>query len=337
MHLAGVGPKEKKQFRLKELSAPPLPSAGRKAPTGIEGVDDLYWRVREQLEQGGCATWDWLENDFYKISFTPEGGITSLYDKVHHRELIAPGRPYGAFTPVYEVTERAVGEDYLYVRRNMGRNRKAVRTHRSPGRLYNVEIQENGPLYTRVMLSYRLDGMRDCAVVLTAYKRSPRLDVDLRFHKQSVWEPENVYLSLPFGGEIWLDKAAAQMRPRVDQLPGTCVDFYAVQNGLAFLQEDSSLIVATPDAPLVWMGTLRAHPIRLMGEDVPNQDETYSWVMNNFWETNFKASLGGFYQFRYCLELAEGRNAADAFRRAETMNEGVLTFYRFEEKGGATV
>ena len=327
-----LAPGEKKTFRLRELPAPALPSAGLKAPTGIEGVDDLYWHVQEQLAQGGCATVDWLENRFYKIQFTPEVGVTSLYDKENRRELIAPGRPYAAFTPVYEVTERAVGEDYLFVRRNMGRNRKAARTRRSAGKLCDVRVLENGPLYTRVELGYRLEGVQECAVILTAYKLCPRLDVDFRLHKESVWEPENLYLSLPFAGEVWLDKAGARLRPRVDQLPGTCVDFYAVQNGLWFRQEQGGLIVASPDAPLVWMGTLRAHPIRLMGEGAPNQDEVYSWVMNNFWETNFKASLGGFYQFHYSLELSGARDVPAAFRRAESLCEGVLTFYRFEER-----
>lgn len=327
-----LAPKQKKVFRLKELPVPMLPSAGLKARTGIEGVDDLNWRVQEQLNQGGCATCDWLENRFYRIRFVPEQGVVSIFDKVRGQELMAPGRPYGAFTPVYEVTERAVGEDYLFVRRNMGRNRKAVRTHRSAGRLFDVKVLENGALYTRVELSYRLDGVKECAVILTAYQRSPRLDVDFRVHKESVWEPENLYLSLPFVGEVWLDKAGAQLRPRMDQLPGTCIDFYAVQNGLVFRRETSSLIVSTPDAPLVWMGTLRAHPIRLMGEGAPNEDETYSWVMNNFWETNFKASLGGFYQFHYSLELVETRDVHKAFQRAESMNEGVLSFYRFEKQ-----
>lgn len=333
---ADLAPKEKKTYQLKEQPPQTLPSAGLKAPTGIEGVDDLYWRVQERLAAGGSATSDWLETDFFRILFTPEQGVTSLFDKVHACECIAPGRPYAAFTPVYEVTECAPGEDQGTVRRKMGRNRKLARTRRSAGALCDVIVQEDGPLYVRVQLSYRIEGAKDCAVILTAYKKSPRMDVDLRLHKASVWEPENLYLSLPFAGEIWLDKTGARLRPRVDQLPGTCVDFYAVQNGLAFCGEQSSLAVASPDAPLIWMGTLRAHPIRLMGEGAPNNDETYSWVMNNFWETNFRADLGGFYQFHYSLEALDGCAPKAALDRAETMAEGIVSFYRFEERNGGS-
>ena len=84
-----------------------------------------------------------------------------MFDKLHGRELIAEGRPYGAFTPIYEVTERDIGEDYLFVRRNMGRNRKAARTHRCPGVLYDVRVLENGALYTVWSLNTGLTAQRN--------------------------------------------------------------------------------------------------------------------------------------------------------------------------------
>jgi len=326
-------PGQTKTFKLKELPKKPLPSAGRLAETGIEGINDLYWRVARDLENGGCVSMDGIENKFYKITFEPGAGISSIYSKQEERELINRKHPYPAFTPIYEVTERDVGEDYLWVRRNMGRNRKAVRTHRSAGQMYDVKVIENGSLYSRAELKYRMDGVRECSVIVTAYKLIPRIEFDLRLHKDSVWEPENLYLSLPFEAkEIFIDKSGTVMRPRIDQLPGTCVDFYLVQNGIAFCSEKSSILLTTPDAPLVSFGTLKAHPIKLMGDGVQNCDEVYSWVMNNFWETNFKASLGGFYQFKYSLDLVQNSDAESVFKTAEAINENVLQFYMFEQE-----
>jgi hypothetical protein len=328
-----LAPQETKTFILRELAKAKLPSAGLCAETGIEGVNDLYRRVKRDLEQGGCVSIQGMENEFFSIKFLPEKGIASIFDKKHSRELLVPERPYAAFTPIYEVTPRRVGEDYLYVRRNLGRNRKAFRTHRSVGELYDVIILENGALYSRAELKYRMEGVRECSLILTAYKKMPKLDVEFRLHKDSVWEPENVYLSLPFaGGETYIDKAGAILRPRIDQLPGTCVDFYAVQNGVVFTEERQQVIVTCPDTPLIAMGPLEAHPIRLMGEEVYNGDEVYSWVMNNFWETNFKAELGGFYQFHYELALNDASEIEAAFRKAEAMNEGILQFYLFENE-----
>jgi hypothetical protein len=324
-----LAPKECKTFSLRELPAARLPSAGLCAAVGIDGVDDLYWKAEKDLEEGGCATIQGIENAHFSIRFTCGEGITSIYSKADKRELVLNDHAYAAFTPVYEVTHLDLGEDYLQVRRNMGRNRKAYRTKRSPGRLCDVRVLENGPLYSRVRLDYEMDGVQSCSIVLTAHKLAPMLGVDLRLHKNSVWEPENLYLSLPFSGkETWIDKAGALLRPRIDQLPGTCVDFYSVQNAVVF-SSDRPVAVACQDAPLIWMGSLEAHPMRLMGEGAPNSDETYGWVMNNFWETNFKASLGGFYQFHYSLFLADSPDIPAAFAMAEALNEGVLQFCRF--------
>ena len=52
-----------------------------------------------------------------------------------------------------------------------------------------------------------------------------------------------------------------------------------------------------------------------------------SWPMNNFWETNFKVDLGGFYEFRYILDVEEGEEIHDTFRRCQAENEGILTGY----------
>ena len=324
--------KQTKTFVLNELPTKPLVSAGRKALTGIDGINDLYWRISEDLENGGCISIDGIENNFFKIDFEHGTGISSIYNKQEEKELLNRQYPYAAFTPIYEVTERDIGEDYLWVRRNMGRNRKAVRTQRSAGKMYDVKILENGTLYSRAELKYHINGAQECSVIVTAYKLIPRIDFDFRVHKNSVWEPENLYLALPFSAsEIFIDKAGAIIRPRIDQLPGTCIDFYAVQNGVAFCTESSSILITTPDAPLISFGTLKAHPIKLMGENVENCDEVYSWVMNNFWETNFKASLGGFYQFSYSLNLMQGNNATEIFQAGEAFNENVLQFYMFNE------
>ncbi|ALE07311.1 hypothetical protein AL755_20515 [Arthrobacter sp. ERGS1:01] len=323
-------PGEVVKFVLREVPAPTKKLASLRASAGVDGVEDLGWDVEERRAAGGVATTGEIDNEFLRIRYRVGGGITSIFDKKNQRELIAEGRPYGAFTPIYEVTPRRMGEDYASVRRNLGRNRKAARTQRSAGKLVDVQVREDGPLYSRVELGYELDGAQDCAVILTAYKSAAKLDIDLRLHKTSVWEPENLYLSLPFvAEETHLDKAAAIMRPRIDQLPGSCVDFYALQNAVVF-NSAAPIVLVCADAPLVAMGSLEAGPVRLMGEGAPNVDEVYSWVMNNFWETNFKASLGGFHQFHYELAVLDEAPVADAFAVAESMNEGVLQFCVFD-------
>ena len=216
----------------------------------------------------------------------------------------------------------------------MGRNRKAVHTLRDFGRLTDARVTDFGPVMSRVILTYEVRGCRSAELILTSYRDLARLDVDFRLHKESRLEPENVYLALPFArpdAVFYADKTGCVFRPRIDQIPGTCTDYYELQNAVAWVRGGRSLLVELPDAPMISMGSLLPHDIRLAGDPLrKNTDPVYSWVMNNFWETNFRASLGGFYQFRYSLRLMDTDRAEECFAAAGADNAGILCFTSFD-------
>lgn len=155
----------------------------------------------------------------------------------------------------------------------------------------------------------------------------------MRVHKTSKWEPENLFISLPFsaGDEsiLYFDKTGCIIRPGLDQLPGTCQDFYLLQNAVSWMGTDKSVSVILRDAPLVYLGKLEAKEIQLCnGKDIEhNREELFSWPMNNFWETNFKADLGGFYEFRYDLVVREPERPEKLFSALKAQNEGILAEY----------
>ena len=238
---------------------------------------------------------------------------------------------YPPFTPVYEVTP--TGGDPYGTRVAMGRQRKTPGTMRSAGKITDVNITDDGPLITRATIVYSLDGAEYCDVTLTFYRNSARIDADLRLHKKSVRDPENLYLSLPFTAgkdeELWIEKTSSVLRPCIDQIPGTCTDFYLVQSGAAFVSPShGSTVIATPDTPLIAMCGPEAHKPALSRER-KNSDDLYAWVMNNFWETNFKAELGGFYQFRYSIVSTDDKNPHDAIESARNACQDFIVFTEF--------
>ncbi|GHH99832.1 glycoside hydrolase [Neobacillus kokaensis] len=260
------------------------------------------------------------ESPFVKINWTEEG-IVSWINKETGEELIHQHRKHGAFTPVYELTPAVDPKNpssIFTARSTMGRNRKGLNVKRSVGRLKKTKAVSSGPLYGVVELQFEVSGMSYYSLFLKLYTNSSRVDVAVRLHKDSVWEPENVYISLPFTSgakdneTLWLDKAGAPVRPWVDQLPGTLLDYYCIQEGLALVGENHSLMIATPDTPLVQLGSLE-HGKRLLhtqqGEE--HECQLYAWVMSNYWETNFKATLGGFYEFRYFIEWSKDHASAE--------------------------
>ncbi len=143
-------------------------------------------------------------------------------------------------------------------------------------------------------------------------------------------------MALPFGAaprsQLWLDKCGAPVRPRVDQIPGTLTDFYCVQEGVVLVGADWGIAVATPDTPLVQVGPLEYGPRRLAGEaDFGSDPEhLYTWLMTNYWETNFDADLGGFHEFRYAVRWGpELRDPQLALLACRSMSQDVLS-YRLE-------
>ena len=279
---------------------------------------------REKAGQGESDDGE-LVTPFVRIVWRAGDGIVSWFDTALSRELLRPDRRHAAFTPVHEVTPVPGRDDVWPVRGKMNLNRKGEDAVRSSGRLIGSGGVEAGDVFVSTSLDYGVPGISLYTVELRAYLDSPRVDVAVRMHKDSVWEPENVYLSLPFttgtpGSQVWLDKAGAAVRPRIDQIPGTLTDFYSVQEGFAIVSEGYGVAVATPDSHLIQLGALEHGPRLLAGDPALADDPAhpYAWLMTNYWETNFAAELGGFYEFRYSVmwgdELADEASALGACR-----------------------
>ena len=324
-----LAPMEHAVYRLEETEAPAPQMIGMTCDYGADGVRDLAFD-RKRDPDWACTPFE-IVTPRLRVRWEIGKGVTSIFDKNRQRELIAD-ESETAFEPIYEVTP--IRSDPCTERRAMGRNRKAPHTLRHFGKLTDAAVADFGPVMCRVILRYAVKGCKSFELILTAYRDLPRLDVDVRMHKESCLEPENVYLALPFAtpdSTCWADKTGCVFRPRVDQIPGTCADYYETQNGVAWAGPDGALLVELPDAPMIWMGTLQPHDIRLSGDPLlKNTDRVYAWVMNNFWETNFKASLGGFHQFHYALRLMDDPTPDTCFSAARADNTGLICFPSFD-------
>lgn len=281
-------------------------------------------------------TSSYVETPFVHITWKKGEGITSWVDKTTGKELLRADRQHAAFTPVYDVTPSTKVGEMTEVRRLMGRNRKGPDAIVSTGELISAELITQGPVYGIIQLTYKVDGCEHYSLFLTVYADRPRVDVAVRMHKESVWKPENLYVSLPFGGslstdkyDLWVDKMDALTRMRKDQLPGSLADYTAVGEGAVYVSESQGVVIAMPDTPLIQLGSLE-HGYRLLnGDEKLEQDPAhlYAWVMNNYWETNFSATLGGFYEFRYFITWGENYSKPDASMDAcRGMNAGILAW-----------
>ena len=119
-----------------------------------------------------------------------------------------------------------------------------------------------------------------------------------------------------------IDIPLAEMRPEVDQLPGSCKNWLPVGRWIDVASASHGVTWATLDAPLVEIGGITAALLgsqrdpNVWREHIEPTQKFYSWVMNNHWGTNYRAYQEGPVQFRYALRAHRGYDPAAASRFA---------------------
>ncbi|AEE15914.1 glycoside hydrolase [Treponema brennaborense] len=288
---------EEKRYRYAEIPLPAVQINTRHAYCGSE-------RVRDIVNEYDPVTYTLpyqIDSPYFRITFSVGGGITGVYDRVHDRELLSDG-DYALFNPVYEVTE---GETDLYEqRRLLGRNIRGLRSKRYTAVVTGVTEVERGAVFNKTVLSMELYGLKKLDMVLKLYTNIPKIEVTLKVYKNLCLDAESLFLPLTLRQmkSLYFNKGGAYFRPGVEQIPGSCMEYYLLTDGLVYEAADTKYAIGLPDAPLVYTGEMKHHPVRLcrnLPED--NLRPLYSWIMNNNWETNFPLSLAGITEFRYTL------------------------------------
>jgi len=301
-------------YEVKEIRIIPedhqMESAQIMTRSGIDLVEDLashpdYHDNCFYLEN------DSLTTDSLKIQWTVDGGIHSMVDLSSGKELVDQSSEYGAFQLIYDTTPMPSLKDNEIVRRSMGRNRRGADFQRSPAKIRSVTLTRDNDLFESYAFHVEIEGCSNSVVNLIFYKNTRRIEVLLDFTKHTTLDPENLYLALPFKaadtGELWLQKDKSSFRPWKDQIDGSLTDFYSIKEGFSHNSENFGIAVATPDTHLLQIGSIDCEQRLLQGNpQLENKSQnSLSWIMNNYWETNFNGNLGGFYNFRYSVSWGE--------------------------------
>jgi hypothetical protein len=130
---------------------------------------------------------------------------------------------------------------------------------------------------------------------------------------QSEWRmgtsihPEATYLLFPFNipnAQARFDVGGVPVRPHLDQLPGSCRDYFTVQGWVDFNNGERGVTLATPENPMVQFGDF--HFAHNQQEMKPECATLLGWVTNNYWETNFPGAQPGLVTARYSILPYEG-------------------------------
>ncbi len=240
-----------------------------------------------------------LENQYYRIELEPESGaIQSIFDKELQREVVDSSSTYRF-------------NEYLYVTGgDGGSNRLSRYSEVLPPPELKVRPANSGKL-----ISVTKTPFGTVARVSNSGVNTPHIETEIvlldnqkavlftnHLTKTKTYAKEGVYFAFPFASqkpEFRYETQNGFVNPEVDLLPGAGREWFSVQHWVQLRENDWTAALVPIDAPVVtFEDIVRGAFPRKFGK---RSGTVFSWVMNNYWTTNYVAGQGGDFVFRYAL------------------------------------
>lgn len=285
------------------LYAPPVPALGYRVlslrPGETPSSPPETRRDKEEL----------LENDFYRLVADRAGGLRSLQDKGSGRELV--NRKHRSHLGEL-ISERIIHEEgrealngwWFHTHRNKSPEDQIFRRKGSgQGRILRREV---GPVLCELEFESKNPAVEWQRTTIRLLRDEPSVAIRIRIRKPLNPDPEAFYFAFPFNVSdptIWFDAAGGPYRPGAEQIEGSCMDFYTLQDFAQIENDQLSVLWVPLDAPLVQLNRITtAQWIR----KPPSPTATlYSWAYNNYWTTNFPVTACGDLSFAYVIRVAQ--------------------------------
>lgn len=244
-----------------------------------------------------------LESPFYRVELDPvTGGVRSIYDKQLHRELVNQKSPY------------RFGQ-YLYVTGgDKAPNRLLQYSHVYPKAQLDIQPASAGHLIGVTRTPYGWVARMESQDTNTSkidseiqlFDREKKIEFIEDVNKKKVYTKEAVYFAFPFAmnhPQFQYEIQTGVVDPAKDMYPGAGHEWFSVQHWVSVQQDGVAGTVMPLDVPLVTLGDInRGDWPKQFGNRPGN---IFSYVMNNYWDTNYSAGQGGHFRFRYVVTSAQ--------------------------------
>jgi len=242
-------------------------------------------------------TADTIENDFYRVTVDPgRGGVTSIFDKQIHREIVDAQSPY-------------LLNQYLYVSGGDGTRLVYMRDH-LPNAELTIHPAGGGTAATvratpwGQTIGYTLTGLnaREISVEIRLYNAGKKIEFVNRVQKEPVNQKEAVYFAFPFAAsdpQFEYEGQTGTVNPARDVLAGANREWFTVGHWARVSGGGLSAAIIPVDGPLATFGDINRG--RWPEKFEPQSATIFAYALNNYWHTNFPRVQSGEFTFRYVL------------------------------------
>ncbi|HUY82626.1 MAG TPA: polysaccharide lyase family protein [Acidobacteriaceae bacterium] len=290
-----VGP----NFRKVEFTAKHVPAVGYK-------VYELR-TANSPAAKPQTTTTTTLESPYYRVVLDPStGSIQSIYDKQLKREIVDTDSKWRFGQYLYVSGGDKAPNSILQYRAISPK--PVLHVHPSEhGRLISVE---QTPWGWRAQLESSADNTPTIHTEIRLFNNQKKIELIENIDKKPELKKEAVYFAFPFAmkhPQFQYEIQNGVVDPVRDMYPGAGREWFSVQHWVSVQQDGVSATVMPLDASLVTLGDINrgAWPTKF-GQ---RPGTIFSYVMNNYWHTNYRAEQGGHFRFRYIITSAAHTNA----------------------------
>lgn len=231
-----------------------------------------------------------MENEYYALSIDRQSGaISELIDKRNERNLVDPDAPWNLGQLIYETMDKGREFHRDAFKRNTVRN-------------VQIHPESDGPIWKSIVIDALLDGSERVRMEVRLYSLQKQITLHYSIRKNPITQAEALYVAFPLDipdSRILYEAQGGIVEPGKNQIPRSSSDWQSIQNFISVHSGEGQLIFVSPQIPLVQLGDLNLGKWQEMA--VIEKPYIYSWVMNNYWFTNFRASQEGELKWEYHL------------------------------------
>jgi hypothetical protein len=243
-----------------------------------------------------------IESPFYRVELDPaSGSIRSIFDKQLNKELVNTSSEWRFGQYVY-VSGGDDGPNSILRYRAVS-PRPILESH--PAKHGHLISVERAPWGWRAQLVSSAENTPEIRTEVCVFERVKKIELIEDVEKKSELRKEAVYFSFPFAmsdPQFQYEIQNGVVDPAKDMYPGAGHEWFSVQHWVSVQQGGVSATVMPLDASLVTLGDInRGEWPSDFGQRPGN---IFSYVMNNYWDTNYRAGQGGHFRFRYIITSA---------------------------------
>ena len=284
---------QKERFLHVRFLAKNLPSVGYKCFSVVYGTQVS---AKPQISKEST-----IENQFYRVTVDENSGaLASIYDKQLQRELVDSHSPY------------KFGQ-YLYVTGGDGSTRMINPYPSWPMAELAVHSSSNGKLLGVEQLPWGQTIRMSSSSVNTPkieteillYDDQKKIEFRYRIHKEYTTAKEAAYFAFPVGVSTPSFNYASQqgwVDPARGMFKGGSTEWFSVHQWMAVHDSNLAVGIVPLDTSLASFGDVNRG--KWPSNFRPQTGTIFSYAMNNYWDTNYRAGQGGDFMFRFTVTSA---------------------------------